>query len=107
MYNKEEGMSLEKLLKGTKLQECCMNHCRDFRETRGGFPASNHSPSCPNYKTETFFKITEKGKKSPFLVLENKEQIKDFLGENISTYDIIEIQLARDQFDNLDEFDGF
>jgi hypothetical protein len=100
-------MSLEKLLKGTKLQECCMNHCRDFRETRGGFPASNHSPSCPNYKTEIFFKITEKDKKTPFLILENKDQIKYNLGENIEGYDIIEIQLTRDQFDNLDEFDGF
>jgi hypothetical protein len=107
MYNKEAGMSLEKLVKGTKLQECCMNYCRDFRETRGGFPVSNHSPACINYKTEAFFKITEKGKISPFLILENKDQIKYFLGENISAYDIVEIQLTRDQFDNLDEFDGF
>jgi len=109
----EENMNLTNLtglmeqLKGVKLQECCMNHCRDWRETIGGYPVSNHSPTCPNYKTESFFKITKVGEKYPFLILENKDQIKDWLGERLEQYNISKIELTRDQFENLKEFDGF
>ena len=89
------------------LQECCVNHCRDWREMIGGYPASNHSPSCLNYKTESFFKITRRGEKYPFLVLESKEQIKQWFGERLEKYDIVKIELTRDQYEKMGEFEGF
>jgi hypothetical protein len=99
-------MNLVKALDKIILQECCMNHCRDWREMIGGYPPSNHSPTCHNYKTETFFKLIPKGEKGPFLILETQKEIDD-LCENREEYDITKIELTRDQFENLGEFEGF
>jgi len=100
-------MRLFEVLDKIVLQECCQNHCRDWRETIGGYPASNHSPSCPNYKTETFLKISEKGKEYPFLVIEKIEQLNTFYGCKPEDYDIIKIELTMDQYKNMGEFEGF
>jgi len=93
-------------LKHTKLQDCCKDHCRDWRETAGGLPASNHSPNCPNYKTEKFFGVTVKGEKGIGCILETEGEVKDFC-ESPEEYDVSVIEITRDQFEHLDEFQGF
>lgn len=102
-------MDLMEQLKGVELQECCMNHCRDWRETIGGYPVSNHSPSCPNYVTKDFIKIVPKGQSGPYLILKDQKEVDDFInnGESKDDYDITNIKLTEDQFQNLREFDGF
>lgn len=100
-------MKMTMMLEGLKLQECCANHCRDWRETLGGkLPASNHSPSCENYKTEQFFKVTIKGENGPFFVLEKQEDVDD-LRKDQEEYDVTTIEMTRDQFERLTEFNGF
>lgn len=98
---------LFKALKGMKLQPCCQDHCRDWHETKGGLPASNHSPACSNYKLETYYKVSAKGTKNPFCVLETENQIKDMCEGEEEQYDITKIEMTKDQFERLDEFDGF
>ena len=93
------------ILKRTEFQDCCANHCRDWRETKGGLPASNHAPSCPNYKTELFLKLTPKGDAGPWVIDEPKN-IDEWM-DNEEEYDIQEVQITRDQFEHLDEFEGF
>lgn len=96
-------------LKGMRFQECCKDHCRDWHETLTGLPASNHSPSCPNYKLETFFKVCVKGTKAPYCILEKEAEVKDMCDtEDIEgEYDITKIEMTRDQFERLREFEGF
>jgi hypothetical protein len=98
--------SLLDILKGIKQEECCVNFCRDWRETRGGLPASNHSPMCPNYKTETFFRVVAKGTKGPSCILETQAEVDD-LCETPDEYDVTTIEMTRDQFERLEEFVGF
>ena len=93
------------ILKGVELQECCSNHCRDWRETKGGLTASNHSPSCKNYKTETFIRVTVKGEKNPACIDEPRN-IDEWI-DNEEEYDFEDIEMTRDQFERLGEFDGF
>lgn len=91
------------------IQPCCMNHCRDWRETAGGLPASNHSPACENYKTETFYMVTVKGEKGPWCIMPTLEAVAEAFptvpGEE--EYDVVPIEMTRDQYEHLDEFDGF
>jgi len=43
-----------------KLNECCIDHCRDWAETHEGkYPPSDHSPGCKNFKLEKFAKIKD------------------------------------------------
>jgi len=91
----------------TQLQPCCQDFCRDWHETKNGaLPASNHSPNCPNYKVDKFFRVTVKGKKSPACIFETEAEAKDFR-ETPEEYDVTIIEMTRDQFEHLDEFQGF
>jgi hypothetical protein len=90
---------------GFKLQPCCMDHCRDWRETSfGALPASNHSPACPNYKEQTFYMIRPKGKTGYGLIVSTEAEARSHSQnnpENVAT-----IQLTQDQFDRLAEYEG-
>lgn len=85
---------------------CCNQHCRDWRETLGGLPPSRHAPSCVNYKPETFFRVVPKGQKGPGLILATQAEVDDVC-ETPDEYDVTKVQMTRDQFENLKEFDGF
>ena len=93
-------------LKHTQLQKCCENYCRDWHETKGWLPASNHSPTCINYKTEAFFKVSVKGEKGQSCIFETQEEVDAFC-EPPEKYDVSVIEITRDQFEHLDEFQGF
>jgi hypothetical protein len=105
---KDGGAAFYALSK-TVMQPCCIHHCRDWRETAGGLPASNHSPACENYKTEPFYKITIKGTEGPWLALETQAEVDEFIRDNPDEdgYEVKTIYMTRDQFEHLDEFDGF
>jgi hypothetical protein len=91
---------------GFKLQPCCIDHCRDWRETaKGALPASNHSPACLNYKEETFFLVRPEDKKGYGCIVATQEDAKALADDNIHL--IATINLTRDQFDRLAEFEGF
>jgi hypothetical protein len=98
--------SLMDFIKNTEFQECCVNHCRDWIETKGWLPASNHSPMCPSYKEEKFYKIVAKGTKAPSCIVESQKEIEDCFSDG-EEYDISEIMMTRDQYEHLDEFEGF
>lgn len=103
--NDSAGVKLD----STRLLEsfdCCNQHCRDWRETFGGLPPSSHAPSCVNYKLETFFRVAPKGQKGPGCILETQAEVDD-LCETPDEYDVAKVQMTRDQFENLKEFDGF
>ena len=93
---------------------CCENHCRLWQETNDWkLPASEHSPSCENYKRRHFFRVVPKGEKGPACIMHSKEEVLDFCEvldfgvEQLKEYDITTILLTRDQYANLQEFEGF
>lgn len=91
-----------------QLQLCCRDYCRDWHEMAGGLPPSNHAPNCPNYKLEPFFKVTVKGQKGPWCCFATHAQVKDFCGEAPDEeYTVETIMMTRDQYEHLDEFEGF
>jgi len=90
--------------------ECCINHCRDWRETQGGkFKPSQHAPSCENYKPERFAKLIY-DELGSFICEIN--QVNDYLvvdrenGEHNAIL-ITDVYLTRDQFEKLADFQGF
>ena len=77
------------------------NWCRTWEETHGGkYPCSEHAPGCDKYKPETFVRICYDG---TCIIVEENE--RDFFGIYGTTFE--EIQLTRDQFDKIPEFQGF
>lgn len=97
-------------MKGMKLHECCVHHCRDWRETKNGkIPASDHSPGCKNYKTielkEVFFPALGNG----WIDYEkNIEPSKlDMEPEDLERMVVKSIFMTEDQFKKLPEFQGF
>ena len=88
--------------------DCCNQHCRDWRETLSGrLPPSRHAPSCQNYKTETFFRVTLSGSRSPAVILGTQEEVDETIGDCPEEYEVGKIDMTRDQFENLGEFDGW
>ena len=101
----EKKRGLMDILKGVEIQGCCKNHCRDWHESAGGLTASNHAPSCINYKPVKFLKITVKGDKAPWLI-DRPENIDEWM-DAPEEYDIVEVEMTEDQFSRLPEFEGF
>ena len=78
--------------------------CRTGEETQGGkYPLSNHAPGCDEYKQEKFIVIEHDGARC---VMEQHED-NDMLSESEEEYTIYTIMLTRDQFDRMNEFQGF
>lgn len=91
-----------------QLCECMANHwCRDWSETAGGLPRSEHAPGCSQYKLETFWRVVVKGTKAPACIVETEAEARDTCEDNPADYEITTVQMTRDQFDNLKEFEGF
>jgi len=73
-----------------------------------GLTASDHAPDCENYKTEKFFRVRISGERGPSCILETQEEVDALVEANQDEeYDISEIEMTRDQFERLGEFDGF
>ena len=95
------------VLRGVKFQECCANFCRDWHETAGGLPASEHSPACPNYKTETFYSVAQIDSPLTRCIVATIEEARNIAICDPAKYVIKPIEMTRDQFDNMPEFEGF
>jgi hypothetical protein len=98
------------IFKGSKTHDCCVDHCRDWRETLGGkLPASDHSPMCKNYKLKKYIRVSIESMGSSYIdIPENLEDIKQELDqEDIDSMTIEYIEMTPDQFEKLPEFDGF
>ena len=102
-----KARSLMDITRRTVFQECCVNHCRDWHETANGKPASNHAPSCEHYKLETFYSVKPRGERGPVCVVETMQDAYDAFTEDTDAYEISEVQMTRDQFEHMDEFEGF
>jgi len=92
------------------MDKCCMNHCRDWSETSGGkYSPSKHAPSCENYKTEKFAKLMYLNLGSFICEVSQIDQYRevDKDGETNHAIQVKDIYLTRDQFDNLQDFQGF
>ena len=84
----------------------CLNHRRLWEETQDGkYPASDHAPSCEDFKTERFVRVGYDGTwcvmepGEAFQMIEDSEQPED--------YEVEYISLTRDQFEKLADFTGF
>jgi hypothetical protein len=101
-------MDMMEMLKGVVSQECCEHHCRDWRETRKmkglELTASNHSPSCPNYREEVFYAAHVNGR---IVVCESVKQLKDLEKEAEHSIGVSLINLTRDQYYRLKEIDAY
>lgn len=94
-----------KKLMSIKFHDCCKDFCRDWRETINNFPPSDHSPNCPNYKTEKFTRISLDGSSFISEIEEANLFIKEL--ESANEYMIEDVLLTRDQFEKMEEFQGF
>ncbi len=94
-------------VRSQKVHACCASHCRDFIETQNGiYPASDHSPSCKNFKLIRFSGIFCMGAKiidTP----ENTKKLAKSLDDDLEEYRIKDVFLTQDQFDKMQEFEGF
>ena len=94
-------------LRGVHFQPCCIDHCRLWTECVGGLTASDHAPTCEHYKTEKFIRIVPKGERGPALIVETQAEADDTMGGCPEEYDVSEVEMTRDQFSRLGEFNGF
>ena len=90
------------------LHDCCMTHCRDWRETQGGLlPPSEHSPGCQNFRQERFCKVTYSTGGSCIMEWPSDTEWTDLALDDGDEPPVLEeIFMTRDQFDRLGEFPG-
>lgn len=72
-------------------------------DANGHWPIATHLESCPLFELERFALVSYDGSKMimPFTDIEDMQQDSDVV------YDITEVYLTRDQFENLPESAGF
>jgi hypothetical protein len=88
------------------LHPCCSGHTRTFDETKcGKYPASDHSPTCQNYKQEEFALLKYDGGSC---IVEKRDVVHMVEDGNANgmVYQVEAIMLTRDQFEKLPEFQG-
>lgn len=82
----------------------CVNWCRVFdTENIGKYPISNHHPNCDEYRLEEFIVVEHDGARC---VMEPRE-VEAMLTDYSEEYTMSSVMLTRDQFDRLNEFNGF
>lgn len=89
--------------------DCCMNHARLWDETQGGkLPASEHAPSCPNYKTK-LYKRVRLNERNGASFIDTEKGAAAFIAESDDPgeYIIEDVYLTEDQFEKLPDFEGF
>lgn len=76
----------------------------DLITDNGRWPLPDHHPSCKEYKTEKYVRITFD---SSYCVV-NPIDAKEFADEDEhGEYEFADIDLTKDQFEKLPEFQGF
>ncbi len=90
-----------------KISNCeCLTWCRPDHPI--GLPFSKHHSNCPNYKLKTFFSVKFKDESGGGCVFKTKPEAQIMVDETPEEeYVIVPIQMTEDQFEQLDEFDGF
>lgn len=100
------GLTFEQAIDGAEIHDCCVHFARDWRETKNfRYPISSHSPACKNYKTETFKGVRMVGDIAACIV-ETLDEAKEIAGDD-PEFEIIDIELTRDQFERLPEHGGW
>lgn len=94
-------------LRGVHFQPCCVDHRRYWEEAKDGLTASDHAPDCEHYKTEKFIRIVPKGARGPALIVETQAEADDTMDGCPEEFDVSEVEMTRDQFSRLGEFNGF
>ena len=109
MGKKAEGQNYRSYFLEMKFDcDVCSLWARDFHETLGGrFPPSKHSPNCPHYKLEEFIKVSLKVEMTGFIC--EKWELESAIHQDCDKeeYEVNKIYLTRDQYENLNEFQGF
>lgn len=75
----------------------CAAWCREPQQNK--LPVSLHHPSCEHYKIERFAKVTANGSSC---IVEEREAVE--YGDD---YEICIVEMTRDQFEFLPEFNGW
>lgn len=81
----------------------CARWARDFHEVQKGFHPSQHHPNCPHYKLLQFKKIEYDGS----YFIDTPSNAEAYLNESEENYIVSDIYVTQDQFDKLEEFQGF
>ena len=84
----------------------CFSWARIPEEKNGGkYPMSLHAPHCKNYKEERFVRISFDGSHCLLTPNEAKAYLEDCEDPNV--YEVSDVFITQDQFENLAEFTGF
>ena len=83
----------------------CLKLCwvPEIVEPRPHLPMPMHHPNCEHFKQEAFAKVTHDGVSC---IMEINEAAS-MVAESDEHYELCNILLTRDQFENLKEFTGF
>ena len=92
----------------------CMGLTRTFSELEGmgkSVPPSKHHPLCEDYALRAYSKIHLANGGSSLILI--PDQVAEFIRQEVDAgasekdYEVTEIRLTQDQFENLPEFSGF
>jgi hypothetical protein len=105
-------MEIPKYLRQLKIHDCCADHGRDWRETLNGkFPASDHSPGCNNYNPIEFKQIYFESLQDGWIDYPDKIETSikhmEMKPEDMESMTIKSVFITKDQFEKLEEFQGF
>lgn len=87
------------------MERCnCQSWCRTWDETQGfKYPASNHAPGCNLYRPEPFTVLEYDGA----CVTMEPHEAKQMQDDAPGMYAASTVMLTRDQFERMEEFQGF
>ena len=87
----------------------CMTMCwePDVITENGRWPLPKYHPNCEDYKAEKFIVFISDGIRCVVTPDDAEDMIKDTDNGGIETYQVEEVFISQDQFDNLKEFEGF
>lgn len=75
----------------------------DIETQDGRYPMPEHAPNCEDFKLHTFARVTLDG----VSCVMKKEEAQRMTFDDDSEYEITDIFLTQDQFDNMEDFGGF
>ncbi len=90
------------------MAECnCRSWCRDLQaeSQNGKYPPPNHAPHCNAYVLEEFTVLTVDGSGCVLDQVEAAQFLAD--SDDPTQYQQSTIKLTRDQFERLEEFEGW
>ena len=96
-------------MKTAKNEGCiCRSWCRSdlYSVVIAGklYPGPDHADGCPSQKRERFVRVEYEGRSCVIEAHEVEAMRKDLVSDQ---YTFTDVMLTRDQFDRMDEFQGF